>query len=79
MVELIPLGRFDRSLERIEPLGDALALAVLTVATLFSAVAFVVKGALDQLPDLFRSWQRVTRAWREVEAAAEDEERPTDA
>ncbi|MFE2034305.1 hypothetical protein ACFXBB_13820 [Streptomyces scopuliridis] len=44
---------------------DSVVLWILGVASVLTIALFVVKGLLDQLPDLADSWHRAKRAFGE--------------
>jgi hypothetical protein len=51
-----------------------IVLAILGTAGVMSALLFAVKGLLDQIPDVIRSWRRVVDEARRPRA--EDEPEP---
>ncbi|MGW7539843.1 hypothetical protein ACWGKQ_01785 [Streptomyces sp. NPDC054770] len=62
MVELLPQGEVRPLSREARTLGDSLTIAVLTISSVITLILFVVKGILDQLPGVFRSWRRVIEA-----------------
>ncbi|WP_406260374.1 hypothetical protein OIA45_19585 [Streptomyces chartreusis] len=55
-----------------------IVLGILGVASVASALMYALKGLLDQIPDLIRSWRRVVdeaRRTRSVSAPESDERR----
>ncbi|MGC9536554.1 hypothetical protein [Streptomyces sp. UG1] len=55
---------------------DGLTIVILAVAGVLSVLLFVVKGLLDQLPDVFESAKRAREAWKRLVGKSEDEEVP---
>lgn len=51
---------------------DSAILWLLGAASVLTIVLFVVKGLLDQLPDVFASWHRAKRAFHEGTHAKAD-------
>ncbi|MFG2123258.1 hypothetical protein [Streptomyces sp. NPDC048710] len=43
-----------------------IVLAILGTASVASVLVYVLKGLLDQIPDLIRSWRRVVREARTI-------------
>ncbi|MFE1310399.1 hypothetical protein [Streptomyces sp. NPDC058755] len=53
-----------------------IVLGILGTASVASVLIYVLKGLLDQIPDLIRSWRRVVRearTFRRGDAAGPDE------
>ncbi|AEY94272.1 hypothetical protein SHJG_p1141 (plasmid) [Streptomyces hygroscopicus subsp. jinggangensis 5008] len=53
-------------------MSDSAVLTLLAGAGVISVLLFAVRGILEQLPDVLRSWQRVRKAWRD--AASDDDQ-----
>ncbi|AZQ39120.1 hypothetical protein EJ357_41525 [Streptomyces cyaneochromogenes] len=50
-------------------------LAILGAASVVSAFMYALKGLLDQIPDLIRSWRRVLDELRRAHSASSPDER----
>jgi hypothetical protein len=50
-----------------------IVLGILGAASVGSAFIYALKGLLDQIPDLIRSWRRVTQEARRPHSAARPE------
>lgn len=55
-------------------MGDSVILWLLSAFGVLAIFLFCVKGFLDALPDVFASWHRARRAWKDEQA---DESLPT--
>ncbi|KUM80112.1 hypothetical protein [Streptomyces curacoi] len=64
MVELIPPGEVRPLIREARALSDSLIIALLTISSVVTVTLFVVKGALDQLPEVVSSWRRAVQAMR---------------
>lgn len=59
-----------------------ITLGILSMAGVASVFVFALKGLLDQIPELIRSWRRVldeARRTRSTSASPESDERPSSA
>ncbi|MET7477624.1 hypothetical protein ABZT17_25100 [Streptomyces sp. NPDC005648] len=46
--------------------GTAIAIIILAIAGVVTLLIYVLKGVLDQLPDLFESARRAREAWERL-------------
>ncbi|MBT2420757.1 hypothetical protein J7F01_36815 [Streptomyces sp. ISL-22] len=58
-------------------MSDSLIIALLTISSVITVMLFVVKGALDQLPEVVNSWRRAVQAMRGGTPRGQDEEEPS--
>ncbi|WP_330236400.1 hypothetical protein [Streptomyces sp. NBC_00566] len=53
-------------------MDSQIILSLLAASSVVTILLFVVRGLLDQLPDVFAAWQRVKKAYRADESPAEE-------
>ncbi|MGY5119572.1 hypothetical protein ACWC2H_27570 [Streptomyces sp. 900105755] len=52
--------------------GTAITIIILAIAGVVTVTIYVLKGVLDQLPDLFESARRAREAWKRLTAKDDD-------
>ncbi|MEU9985901.1 hypothetical protein AB0E10_03660 [Streptomyces sp. NPDC048045] len=56
-------------------MDSQIILSLLAASGVVTILLFVVRGLLDQLPDVFAAWRRVKKAYRADESSPADERR----
>ncbi|WP_217555136.1 hypothetical protein [Streptomyces sp. GbtcB6] len=56
--------------------GTAITIIILAIAGVVTLLIFVLKGVLDQLPDLFESARKAREAWEQLTKKNDEAPRP---
>ena len=59
--------------------GTAITIIILAAAGVVTLTIYVLKGVLDQLPDLFESARRAREAWEQLTKKADEAPQPDEA